>query len=56
MMDSEKIETAINAFEEDDFVTSKETIKDEFIKTRDAFLKDKLELKNDINPIVPDDD
>ena len=55
-MDNEKIKSAIDAFEEEDFMASKDHIKGEFIVTRDAFLKDKLGLKNDINPVSSDDE
>lgn len=55
-MDDEKIRAAIDSFEEEDFMASKDSIKDEFISTRDSLLKDKLGLKNDINPTSSDED
>ena len=57
-MENEKIKKALDDFEDDDFVASKETLSKEIGSTRDKYLKTKLELKNDINPEpeVKDDD
>jgi hypothetical protein len=41
----DKIKKSIDSFEEDDFVSSKEELRNVVVKKRDAFLKDKLELK-----------
>jgi len=57
-MENEKIKKALDDFEDDDFVASKETLSKEIGNTRDKYLKTKLGLKNDINPEpeVKDDD
>jgi len=55
-MDTEKIKTAIDSFEEEDFMASKDALSGEIKTARDVFLKDKLGLKNDINPVEPDTD
>jgi hypothetical protein len=49
-IDKEEIKKALDSFEEDDFVTSKETLKDEIRKVKNAYIKDKLGLKNDVEP------
>lgn len=55
-MDDEKVKEILDNFENDDFVSAQEKLKDEVIKSRDISLKDKLGLKNDINPIKDEDD
>jgi hypothetical protein len=44
-MDKEKIAVALNHFENDEFVQSKEIIQAEINKAKEAYLKDKLGLK-----------
>jgi len=52
-MDDEKIGTAIDAFEEDDFMSSSDSLRAEIVNSRNAFLKDKLQLQTDIgDPVV----
>jgi len=47
-MDDEKIKSVIDSFEEEDFMTSSDTLKSEIVSRRDEYLKDKLGLENDI--------
>jgi len=49
-IDKEKIKKALDDFENDEYVSSKETLKDEIRKAKNDFIKDKLGLKNDIEP------
>lgn len=49
-MDKEQIKKAIDNFEKDKFTDAKEIIAKEIADKRDEFLKDKLDLSNDINP------
>ena len=44
-MDKEVIKKAIDKFEEDSFVDAKEMLTKEIRKTKDAYIKDKLNLK-----------
>ena len=44
-IDDEKIKDAIDKFENDEYVESKEIIQQEIRKAKDAYLKDKLGLK-----------
>ena len=50
-MDRKKIRKALDHFENDQFVDAKDIISQEITGKRDVFLKDRLGLKNDINPI-----
>lgn len=54
-MDDEKIKAAIDSFEEEDFMTSKDVLSGEIKTARDVFLKDKLGLEDDITPVEKDD-
>jgi hypothetical protein len=49
-MDIESIKKALDHFENDEFVNAKEILKKEIHSHRNEWLKDKLELKNDIEP------
>lgn len=49
-MDKDKIKKALDHFENDEYVDAKEIIKKEIKSKRDTFIKDKVGLKNDINP------
>ena len=49
-IDTKEVKKAIDSFENDDFVTSKEIISKEIRKAKNEFIKDKLELKGDIEP------
>ena len=49
-MDKEQIKKALDNFENDKYVDAKEIISREVAGKRDVFLKDRLGLKNDINP------
>ena len=55
-MDRDKIRKALDHFENDEFVDAKEIIQGEIAGKRDVFLKDKIGLKNDINPTPEDAD
>ena len=50
-IDNREIKKAIDSFENDDFVTSKEIMSQEIKRAKNEFIKDKLELKGDIEPI-----
>lgn len=47
-IDTEKVKKALDKFEEDDFVSADEILRKEIKDKRDEFLKDKLELKKDL--------
>lgn len=51
-MDRDKIRKALDHFENDEFVDAKDIIQQEVQGKRDVFLKDKLGLSNDINPVA----
>lgn len=55
-IDNEKIKDALDSFENDDFVTAKETLSKEIGAKRDEFLRDKLNLKGDSTPEPKVDD
>jgi len=50
-MDREQIRKALDHFENDKYVDAKEIIQKEIQGKRDVFIKDKIGLKNDINPV-----
>ena len=49
-MDTEAIKKALDHFEQDEFMNAKEILQAEIHNRRNDFLKDKLGLKNDIEP------
>lgn len=49
-MDTDKIKKALDHFENDEFVDAKEILQQEIHGRRNEFLKDKLDLANDIEP------
>jgi hypothetical protein len=49
-MDIETIKKALDHFENDQFVNAKEILKKEIHKHKNEWMKNKLELKNDIEP------
>jgi hypothetical protein len=51
-MDRKKIKQALDHFENDQYVDAKEIIQAEIAGERDVFLKNKLGLSQDINPVV----
>ena len=55
-MDKEAIRKALDAFEDDKYTDAKEIIQGEIEKKRNSFLKDKLELDNDVNPVPEKED
>jgi hypothetical protein len=56
-MDKESIKKALDHFENDEYVDAKEILTKEVQGKRDAFVKDKLGLKDDITtPAKKDDD
>jgi len=50
-IDQKEIKKAIDHFENDEFVDSKEIISKEIKKAKNDFLKNKLDLKGDIEPV-----
>ncbi len=53
-VDREKIKSALDSFEKDDFVTAKDIIKAEIKGSINDYFKDRLELKNDLETRQPD--
>lgn len=49
-VDKEEIKKALDHFENDDFTSAKEVLQKEIHKAKNDFLKDKLDLSNDIEP------
>ena len=49
-IDTEKIKKALDHFENDEFVASKEILQGEIRKAKNDFLKNKLDLKTDVEP------
>ena len=49
-VNGEEIKKAIDSFESDDFVSSKEIIRQQIANARDEYLKTKLQLKGE--PVV----
>lgn len=49
-IDTEKIKKALDHFENDEYVASKEIIQGEIRKAKNDFLKNKLDLKTDVEP------
>ena len=55
-IDKEKIKKALNDFESERYMDAKDALTGEVRKARDSFIKNKLGLKQDINPEASDDD
>lgn len=51
-MDRKKIKQALDHFENDQYVDAKEIISQEIAGQRDVFIKNKLGLAQDINPVA----
>lgn len=49
-MDKEKIKKAMDHFENDEFTKAKDILKKEIHQRKNDWLKDKLDLKNDVEP------
>ncbi len=49
-IDNRVVKAALESFEDDDFITSKNLLKGEIIKAKNDFIKSKLDLKNDVYP------
>lgn len=49
-IDNEKIKSALDSFENDDFITAKDTLKQELHNAVNDYFKDKLELQKDLEP------
>lgn len=49
-MDNKEVEQAFSDFENDDFISAKDKLKKQILKHKNAYLKNKLSLKNDIIP------
>jgi hypothetical protein len=49
-VDNEKIKSALDDFENDDFISSKDTLKAEIKGAISDYFKDKLELQKDLEP------
>ena len=54
--DEKTVKDAINDFEKDDFISAKEKVQKLVKDKKEAFLKDKLGLKNDLTPKPEEDD
>jgi hypothetical protein len=55
-MDKEQIKKALDHFENDEYTDAKDILKKEISSKRDEFIKNKLELKNDINPVSDEEE
>ena len=55
-MNKEKVKKALDHFEKDQFTDAKEVLAGEIKAKKNAFLKDKLGLKDDIEPVEKEDD
>ena len=55
-IDKEAIKSALDNFEDDNFVDSKEILSKEIKKAKNDYLKDKLGLKKDVEDIDYDDE
>ncbi len=51
-IDNDKIKQALDDFENDDFITSKDLIKKEIGDAVSDFYKEKLDLQNDLVPKI----
>ena len=49
-IDNEKIKSALDDFENDDFISAKDTLKQEIKGAISDFFKEKLDLQNDLEP------
>ena len=49
-VDNEKIKSALDDFENDDFISAKDTLKAEIHGAVTDYWKDKLELQNELEP------
>jgi len=49
-VDKEKVKKALDDFQNDDFVSAKETLKPEIKKAKEEFIQKKLGLKEPITP------
>lgn len=47
-MDEKAVKDAFDAFENEDFVSAKEKLKDQILQHKNDYLKKKLGMKNDI--------
>lgn len=47
-MDTNDVKSALDAFEQDDFITAKDILQKQMHQAKNDFLKAKLELKGDI--------
>ena len=54
--ETEIVKSALDDFENDDFLSAKEKIQGIIKDKKNTYLKNKLELKNDIEPKAKDDD
>lgn len=54
-MDKEKVRKALDHFENDEFVDAKEILSKEIKTSVDSHVKDKCDLKNDIDPAPAQD-
>jgi len=55
-IDKEEIKKALDSFEDDDFVSSKEILKKEIRKAKNEYLKTKLNLTKDIEKLSDTED
>ncbi len=49
-IDNDKIKDALDSFENDDFISAKDTLKGEIKDAVSDFFKEKLDLQNDLEP------
>lgn len=56
MVNKEKIKKALDAFENDEFSSSSDTLRSEIKNSVNTFLKDKLKLKNDPLEVSKDEE
>jgi len=50
-MDKEQIKKAFDEFEDENYIDAEETLKDQLKQAKNDFLKDKLDLENDVEEI-----
>lgn len=55
-MDKEKVKKALNSFEDEEYVDSKETLRSEIKKKVNSYLKDKTGVENDTIDVSDDYD
>ena len=54
-MDKEQIKKAFDEFEDENYIDAEETLKSQLKQAKNDFLKDKLDLENDVEEIEAED-